>query len=170
VGTLRPTGSSLDLALANTGFFEVQTDTGPAYTRQGTFQVDGRGRLVTAQGQPVMGHAGEIVLTTPQPTIDGEGNVFENDRIVGRLKVTRFADDRALQRMGGGLVTAGSATPTVVDSGVGLRQGFLENSNVSTMQEMVGLMQTMRHFETMQRLAQGYDEMLSSAVRKLGDA
>ncbi|NOJ99668.1 flagellar hook-basal body protein, partial [Corallococcus coralloides] len=52
---------------------------------------------------------------------------------------------------------------------VQVRQGYLENSNVSSMQEMVHLVQTMRHFESMQKVALGYDEMTGQAIRKLGE-
>ena len=61
-GTLQFTGQSLDLALAGEGLFEIQTASGLAYTRQGNFHLDARGRLVTAQGDAVMGKRGEIVL------------------------------------------------------------------------------------------------------------
>jgi hypothetical protein len=76
-GTLKPTGEPLDLALNGKGFFEVATATGPAYTRQGNFSLDARGRLVTAAGDPVMGTAGEIILERRQVVIDGNGNVFD---------------------------------------------------------------------------------------------
>src|ERR1043165_5132148 len=62
-GSLKYTGSALDLALDGNGFFELQTDQGPVYTRQGNFQVDARGRLASASGIPL---AGDITLTTTQ--------------------------------------------------------------------------------------------------------
>jgi flagellar basal-body rod protein FlgG len=50
-----------------------------------------------------------------------------------------------------------------------VRQGYLENSNVSTLTEMTQLIQAARHFETMQRIAQGFDEMTGTAIRRLGE-
>jgi flagellar basal-body rod protein FlgF len=67
------------------------------------------------------------------------------------------------------MVASESPAAMVSDVDVQIRQGFLENSNVSSMQEMVQLMQTMRHFESMQKVATGYDEMMGTAIRKLGD-
>ena len=64
-GTVKLTGELLDVALAGDGFFEVTTPSGPAYTRQGNFRKDALGRLVTAQGYPVMGKNGEIFLGLP---------------------------------------------------------------------------------------------------------
>lgn len=180
-GTLKSTGQGLDVALSGPGYFEVSTEQGPAYTRQGNFQLDARGRLVSAQGNPVMGKGGEIFLNGSAPIIDASGNVFEgrrsgsgvskgeNAQSVGQLKVVQFEDVRLVQRSGDGMVT-GSAPPVAVqDADVQIRQGYLENSNVNSTLEMVQLIQTMRHFESMQKVAQGYDEMTGTAVRKLGE-
>lgn len=175
-GTLKSTGQSLDVALATPGFFEISTEAGLAYTRQGSWQLDARGRLVTAQGNPVMGVGGEIVLSRPNPVIDAAGQVFESKpgggaeaTPVAQLKVVRFDDDKSLRRMGNGLMSTDQIPSQLTDSEVQLRQGFLENSNVSSMQEMAQLIQSMRHFESMQRVALGYDEMIGGAIRKLGE-
>jgi len=178
-GALKRTGADLDLALAGDGYFEIATDAGPAYTRQGNFQVDARGRMVNAQGHPVMGEGGEIVLSSGRVTIDTRGQVFDSgDGLerstaapVAQIKVVRFEQGAAMQRMGNGLVRpeAGAAIAATPTSSTLVRQGYLEESNVSSMQEMVQLMQTMRHFETMQKVAVGYDDMVGVAIRKLGD-
>lgn len=175
-GTLKSTGQSLDIALTSPGYFEVSTDTGLAYTRQGGWQLDGRGRLVTPQGHPVMGVGGEIVLSRPNPVIDANGQVFESKAgggaeatPIAQIKVVRFDDASELRRMGDGLMTTAQAPSQVPEADVQLRQGFLENANVSSMQEMAQLIQSMRHFESMQRVALGYDEMIGGAVRKLGE-
>lgn len=179
-GTVRVTGQPLDVALSGEGFLEVSTDQGPAYTRQGNLRLDARGRLVTAHGYPVMGKNGDIYLTTPTPAIDASGYITEPNATTGpavaapgtpvaQLKVVRFDSSMELQRLGDGLVAAGSGMTVVGDGQAQLRQGALENANVSSMQEMVQLIQTMRHFESMQKVAQGYDEMLGISIRKLGD-
>lgn len=179
-GTLKSTGQGLDLALTGDGFFEVVTENGPAYTRQGNFRLDERGRLVTAQGYAVMGKGGEIFLNTSRPSIDAAGNITDVARAgssdqeqtvsIGQIKIVAFKDTKQLQRMGEGLVAAGTDPVHVTDAAIQMRQGFLENANVSTMREMVDLMQTMRHFESMQKAMQGYDDMVGSAIRKLGEA
>jgi flagellar basal-body rod protein FlgG len=168
-GTLKSTGQNLDLAIAGSGYFEVQTDNGTAYTRQGNFRMDARGRLVTAQGYPVMGKGGDIYLNTSQPSIDAAGNIIEKKLPVGQLKIVQFDKPAGLRRLGDGLVAAGEGMAQLQDSEIQVKQGYLENANVSSMHEMVELTQTMRHFESMQKVAQGYDEMLGTAIRKLGD-
>ncbi|QSI29792.1 flagellar hook-basal body complex protein [Variovorax sp. RKNM96] len=175
-GTFKTTGQSLDVALAMPGFFEVSTENGLAYTRQGSWQLDPRGRLVTAQGHPVMGRGGEIVLTRPNPVIDATGQVFESKpgggaeaTPVAQLKVVQFDNTQNLRRMGDGMVSTEQTPTQLLDADVQIKQGFLENSNVSSMREMAQLIQSMRHFESMQRVALGYDEMIGGAVRKLGE-
>jgi len=180
-GTLKSTGQSLDLALAGPGYFEVATDQGPAYTRQGNFHLDARGRLVNVLGHAVMGKGGEIYLNNPTPFIDASGNIFEGQRggvatslsvdaqSLGQIKVVQFEDRKSLQRLGNGLLSGHEDTSLQKETDIQIRQAYLENSNVNSMQEMVQLMQTMRHFESMQKVALGYDEMMGAAIRKLGE-
>jgi flagellar basal-body rod protein FlgG len=164
-GSLRHTGGSLDVALDGDGFFELQGAEAPLYTRQGNFQIDSRGRLVNASGIPL---AGDISVTTNQVRIDQQGRVFDDERPAGQLRVVAFEHTDALQKAGDGLFIAPSAGAGVpVDTRI--RQGYLENSNVITVNEMVAVIETMRHFEANQKLIQGYDEMLDRAIRTLGD-
>lgn len=179
-GTLRQTGQSLDVALAGPGWFEVMTEQGLAHTRQGNFRLDPQGRLVTQQGHPVMGTGGEIQLLHGAPVIDAAGRVFEGAlpgaapartgaEPIAQLKVVQFEAQAPVHRLGAGLVAIRGEPAQVPQGQAEVRQGFLENSNVSAMHEMVQLIQAMRHFETMQKVALGYDEMLGVAVRKLGE-
>lgn len=175
-GSLKPTGQGLDLALTGPGWFEVMTPQGTAYTRQGNFRLDVQGRLVTQEGHPVLGVGGEIVLPQGTPVIDAAGRVFEavapgarkDAAAVAQLKIAQFDAGAATQRLGGGLVhIRGEARPA--GEATQVRQGFLENSNVSPMHEMVRLLETMRHMESLQKVAVGYDEMLGATIRRLGD-
>jgi flagellar basal-body rod protein FlgG len=179
-GTLQPTGRALDLAITGPAWFEVSTDQGVAYTRRGDFRLDAQGRLVTAQGKTVLGVGGEIQLNAGVPFIDAQGRVFESvpgergagkpaGEPLGQLRLVQFAGGARLERLGDGLFSiTGDARP--VESSVEIRQGFLENSNVDATREMVQLMQTMRHFESVQKALVGYDEMLAGAIRRLGEA
>lgn len=167
-GTLRPTGGALDLALTGKGLFEVATQHGPAYTRRGEFQVDARGRLVTPQGHALLGLGGEITVSGDHLRIDASGRVFEADKQVAQLRIVEAGADQ-LQAMGGGLYTASGPMREVPAGEVMVRQGFLENPNVDTAHEMVSLATSVRHFEAMLRIVQGRDEMLGTAIRKLGE-
>lgn len=176
-GTLRPTGRSLDVAMAGPGWFEVASDQGVTYTRQGNFRLDARGRLVTQQGHAVMGTAGEIQMPAGQAVIDTWGRIFDpaapagagRAQAIAQLKVVHIEDGARMDRAGEGRFRIEGDAGVLPESLLQVQQGFLENSNVSHMHEMVRLMETMRHMETMQKVALGYDDMLATSIRKLGE-
>lgn len=167
-GTLRYTGDPLDVAIQGDGFFEVMTPQGPAYTRQGNFQIDSTGRLLTATGLPVLGNGGDIVLSGDKPVIDQTGKITEGQREVAQLRTVAIADPNTLVEAGSGLYLPTASTRTR-DGTAGIRQGYLEAANVTVMDEMVRLIETMRHFESSQRLMTGYDEMLDKAINVVGE-
>lgn len=172
-GTLKATGQSLDLAISGDAYFEVATENGPAYTRAGSFQTDARGRIVSAQGHALMADGGEILLKSARPTISATGVVTEpdgqGDVSLGKIRLVRFPEGTRLEPMGQGLyVPAGGARPVAAEDAQ-VRQGVLENSNVNPAHEMTQLMQAMRHFESMQRTVQMRDDMLGTAIRRLGE-
>lgn len=166
--TLRFTGNPLDIAIENGGFFEVIRDGQVYYTRQGNFSLSASGQLLTQSGDVVNGLSGEMKLTTSQPTIDRQGRVLENGVPVGQLKVVQFDDVRLLQGVGEGKFLQASAS-IKPDEAVSVRQAHLEASNVNTASEMVKMIETMRHFETGQKIIQMYDEMNERAISKLGE-
>jgi flagellar basal-body rod protein FlgF len=168
-GMIKFTGNPLDIAIEDGGFFEVMTEQGPAYTRQGTFLLDVRGRLTTDAGLPVMGVSGELILTTSQPRIDAAGKIFDGENQLGQIKLVKFEDPRSLEPVGGGLYLAGPGSTTRSDGYDRMRQGHTEASNVNSMTEMVKMIETMRHFESSQRVIQAYDGMLDKTIRTLGE-
>jgi len=173
-GTLKATGRALDVALTGAGFFEVMTDAGLAYTRRGDFEIDARGRLVTQQGHAVMGVEGEIVMNGSAPVIAADGTVANAGAPPGadsaqHLKVVDFDDPSSMTPLGAGLFAPGVGLKPTAGAQVQMRQGYLENSNVSSADEMTRLLQVMRHFESMQKMVVGYDDMLGAAIRKLGE-
>lgn len=168
-GPLRPSNSPNDVAIEDDGFFELITPQGPAFTRQGSLRVNAEGVLVGSQGLPVSGAGGPIRLLAAPFTVAANGNIEQGGRIVGQLKLVHFEQAFMLQAVGNGAYEQGNARLSS-EARVGkLRTGFLEGSNVSSPQEMVRLSETVRHFEALQRIVQGYDETLEKAIRKLGD-
>jgi flagellar basal-body rod protein FlgF len=164
-GATKQTGRAWDLAIMGDGFFEVATPEGMAYTRAGDFALDARGRLVTQAGFAVQGMQGDLVLNGPAATVERNGTIMQEGRPVGQIKLVRFADQKALHKTVSGLLqTSGAFAPSQAE----IQSGSLEGSNVTPMREMVAMMETTRHFESAQKLYQGYDEMLGSAIQKLG--
>lgn len=179
-GVLKPTGQDLDVALAGPGWFEVLTPEGIAYTRQGQFQRDAEGKLVTRQGHPVMGTGGTVHLEGAATRIDAAGRIFQHGgnaaseglgagNPVGQLKVVQFAPGASLRKIGDGLVLVQGDRVPAAEGDAKVQQGFLEQSNVNHMQEMVRLIESVRHLETLQKVALAYDEMLAGSIRRLGE-
>ncbi len=169
-GPIKQTGRPWDIAILGDGFFELATPDGTAYSRAGNFRLDRAGRLVSEGGFAVQGVNGDIVLNGADATIDHLGHIVQEGEIVGQIKVVRFADTKTLFKTANGLLQPASASNTAsVESTPELQVGHLESSNVSSMREMVLMMETTRHFESAQKLFQGYDDTLGNAIRKLGE-
>jgi flagellar basal-body rod protein FlgG len=168
-GALKATGNPLDLALDGEGYFELSTPTGPAYVRTVSARLDEQGRLVNQAGLLVNGTGGDIVADGSNATIGPRGEVLVHGEAVAHLRVVRFDDPHALEKTPDGLLRPKSANATPQEAAtVQVRSGFLEGSNVTPLNEMVAMLETSRHFESQQKLFQGYDEQLSNAIQHLG--
>lgn len=168
-GSMRPTGNPQDVAIEGAAFFEVLTPDGPAYTKLGNLHADVQGRLVVGQNLPVLGAGGEIRVTNSPFSVAANGDLTQDGRNIGRLKMVTFAKPQSLVPQGGGVYLAKTEQLQDARGVASLRAGFLEGSNVNTPQEMVRLTETVRHFESLARLVQGYDDTLEKTIRKLGE-
>lgn len=168
-GALRLTSAPLDIAVQGEGFIELSSTEGRLVSRGGSLRLDDSGLLVTAQGHPVLGQKGEIRIAAPQSavSIDAAGKVHVNGQEQDQIKRVRFASNAAVVPVEPGVYAAGDAVEAPGD--VALRSGHLEASNVNSAREMVQLMETARHYESMQRAIQAYDDVLGHALRKLGE-
>lgn len=164
-GTLKSSGEPLHLALEGAGFFVIETPQGEALTRRGDFRLDSEGRLVTQAGLPVLGDNGAIHVSGT-PAIAPDGTVRVGGETVAQLRVAQVAADSQLTPLDTDLYSAAQLPDA--DPAARVRQGFLETSNVESVQEMVRLIETMRHFETVQRFVRGYDDMTGKAITELG--
>lgn len=166
-GTLSQTTRPLDLALRGPGFFAVQHGDETLLTRSGAFHLDANGVLVTAAGDPVMGDTGPITLTPDMKVrIDAQGQLWSDTQQVGQLRLVSVADARTLVARGGGLYANGGAEAEWKGSVV---QGALEQANVDPADEMVRLMETTRHVESVQRVISIYDKAMDTGINRLGD-
>ena len=171
-GTLRFTGNPMDLALEGDAFFVLDTIDGEAYSRQGSFRLDESGQLVTAAGWTVQSTSGPVRLTTSEPRFDKNGGIWEADQFIGQLKLVRFNSPEHLRKAGPGYFLPGENLPAAsaeVSEEALVRQSYLENSNVQVSNEMVKLIEVMRHFESAQRVMRGYDEAMDVAISTIAD-
>ncbi len=173
-GAHMPTGNELDVAIDGDGMLEViLPDGSAAYTRTGTLQIDGEGRLITSSGALV-----SPGITLPAETssvrIEPDGTVFAevgDERVeVGALQLVRFANPEGLSVIGGNLlvptVASGDAIAAVAgEPGVGtIVQGALESSNIDPREEYLRVIQAQRAYELNVRALKTVDEMLQEAT------
>ena len=176
-GNLQLTGNQLDVAIQGAGFFQVLMPDGTtAYTRDGSFQMDSQGQLVTASGffvQPAV----TIPANTTSITIGRDGVVTVTQAgvaapvLIGQMQLTTFINPAGLQSMCENLYqeTASSGTPNTTVPGTNgsgsLTQSYLETSNVNVVEELVNMIQTQRAYEINSKAIQTSDQMLQKLTQ-----
>jgi flagellar basal-body rod protein FlgG len=171
-GSLNQTTNNLDMAVEGNGFFQIQLPDGTTgYTRDGAFQLDANGQLVSAAGYAVqpgitipanarsvtVGKEGTVSVTVPGQTAP---------QTVGTLTLANFINPAGLEPLGGNLFaeTGASGTPNAGAPGANglgsLRQGFVEGSNVNVVEELVTMIATQRAYEMNSKAIQTSDQML----------
>ena len=173
-GNLQQTGNSKDVAINGNGFFQVQMPDGTtAYTRDGSFQTNAQGQLVTSSGYPVI-PAITVPVTATSLTIGSDGSVSitqpnsSNSTQIGTMQLATFINPAGLDAQGENLFaeTSSSGTPNVAapgSNGTGsLQQGYVETSNVNVVQELVNMIQTQRAYEINSKAVTTSDQMLQT--------
>jgi flagellar basal-body rod protein FlgF len=168
-GQLHPTLTTTDFAVEGPGFFEVKLPDGnAAYTRDGEFRVTLKGDLLSKQGLPVMGKSGPIKLdprSASPMTVSETGEIKQDGTVKGQLKITEFDNPAALENSATGLFLVNNASVQAHAAKASLvRQGFLENANLSTMVEMGNLISAMRFYEANNKVIQSHDERVGKLI------
>ncbi|ROP58303.1 flagellar basal-body rod protein FlgG [Enterobacter sp. BIGb0383] len=171
-GSLTQTNNTKDVAIQGGGFFQIQMPDGTAaYTRDGAFQFDQNGQLVTSSGYPV-----QPAITIPQ---DAQSLTIGNDGLVsvtvpgqtapqqvGQLTLSTFINESGLESLGENLYreTQSSGAPNETTPGLNgggtLKQGYVETSNVNVAEELVNMIQTQRAYEINSKAVSTSDQML----------
>ncbi len=174
-GNMIATGNPYDMVIEGDGFFQITLPDGrTAYTRDGSFKVSAEGRIVTADGYLL-----EPNITIPEGTVkvtvnaDGTVSALDeqgNQQLVGEIMLVRFLNPSGLDaRLGRNLLleTEASGVPIEAQPGLDgagtLEQGFLENSNVQVVEEILNLIVAQRAYEASSKVIQASDEMLQLA-------
>lgn len=177
-GQLMPTNNPLDLGLQGEGFFEVLTPTGIRFTRRGNFNLNKDGEIVTDQGFKLLSGRNpnatpdERVIRVPNNlalTISQSGEIFTREGVVDQLSVVEFKDKHALRKEGSSLfITPDLENIMRAELTTSVRQGFLEGSNVNAIEEMSELIKAHRHFESIQKAINTYDQISGKAANEIG--
>ncbi len=171
-GNFSSTNNPLDLVIQGRGFFQIRRPSGDlAYTRAGAFQLDRDGNIVTSDGDPL-----EPQITIPPEaqavTIAADGTVSftqpgqTTTQVAGQIQLANFANPAGLNSLGQNLFapTDASGDPTVGipggQEGLGsLLQGYVEQSNVSVVEEFINLIVSQRAYEANSKVVKAADEM-----------
>jgi len=178
-GNLSQTDNLLDMAIQGRGFFQVLLPDGSqAYTRDGSFQVDNQGQLVTSNGYTV-----QPALTIPENaqsiTIANDGTVSASlpgssgVTQIGTVQLADFVNPAGLQAMGDNLYLESSASGSPQSGNPGINglgtvvQGYVESSNVNVVEELVNMIETQRAYEMNSRAISTTDQMLQYVANNL---
>ncbi len=176
-GNLQLTGNAKDVAIQGNGFFQVLMPDGTtAYTRDGSFQTDSQGQMVTSSGYPV-----QPAITIPGDALsitiarDGTVSVVQpgspNPVTVGTLQLATFVNPAGLQSLGENLYAETAASGTASANAPGsngagvLNQNYVETSNVNVVEELVNMIQTQRAYEINSKAIQTSDQMLQKLTQ-----
>lgn len=178
-GSMEVTEQSLDMAIDGKGFFQVLMPDGQInYTRNGEFQVNSDGDVVTANGNPlepninIPDDATKVTIGTDgtvSAVIAGEGDPQE----LGQIEVADFVNPQGLEAVGQNLFreTAASGDPIAGEPGVDglgtVEQGMLEGSNVEVVEEMVNMITTQRAYEMNSKVVSSSDQMLQFITQNM---
>ena len=176
-GSLQQSANNLDVAIKGNGFFQVTMPDGSnGYTRDGSFQVDAQGRMVTASGHPVAGGV-TIPQNAQSVTVGADGVVSvilpgsTQPTPAGTITLANFVNPAGLEPRGQNIYSesAASGAPNVgnpTSNGLGsLMQGYVETSNVNVVQELVTMIQTQRAYEMNSKAVQTSDQMLQKLAQ-----
>ena len=173
-GEVSPTEKELDIAIRGEGFFRIQLpDSRTAYTRDGSFERDAQGQLVTADGYLVdpgitIPENARSIAISRQGVVSGTIAGSTTPTEFGTLQLSRFVNKTGLEAIGDNLFleTAASGTPQVATAGVDgtgdLLQGYLEQANVNAVSEISDLIAAQRAYEMNSKVVAAADEMLQS--------
>ena len=168
-GPVNQSDNPLDVALAGEGFFVVKTERGERLTRSGNFTIDAEGYLATSDGSRVQGTSGDISIPESPVVIASDGTVRAGEQRVGQLRVVTVEKVEALLRENGTRFAPGAQVPADAPVGsVRIIQGAVEGANLSPVEGLVSLIETVRGFETYMRAAERLDQVTAKAIAEVG--
>lgn len=171
-GEIVRTDNPLDVAVDGPAWIAVETTAGRAFTKDGRLQISPTGELRTVTGHSVLDPGGSPILLVPadgSPVIGFDGSITQAGRAVGAIGLFAIPQNARLERGPDVTVTTtGEATPLVDNPAAGLRQGFIERSNVNPVGELSKLIFSQRLFEAVTTAIGDVEQTRQSAIRILG--
>ncbi len=167
-GSIKSTGVNTHMALRGEAWFVVEKNSQLYLTRNGMFKVDSDGNLKTSAGESVVGEGGPIANLSGAFEVAGDGAIIMGGKEVGRLMIVAPTLGAQFTHLGNGLYQTSSFLEKASSNSYSVLSGVYETSNADTATDMIRLMQTTRHIETIQRSISAYDQLLNVGVNQLG--
>ena len=167
-GPLTKTDNPLDVGIHGDGYFQIETQAGMRYTRNGHFSLDQSGMLVNSQGFAVMDRNDNPIIFAPNETrieIAGDGTVSTENGVVANLKVVRFANQQNLRKAGDGLYETTDQAELVQRPQV--VQGMMEESNVQPVVEITKMTELLRQYQAAQQMIEKEHDRTMKAIETL---
>lgn len=161
-GPVHETGTAYDLAIDGEGLFTLQTGRGLRFTRDGRFKRAPDGRLMSVSGHQVMGRSGPVILPGDEFLVSDRGQVFSEGQYVDDLFIAEFEPGDGLRRDPDGLLAAAVGPRMVPEPSI--RQGYVEDANVSVVREMAHMMTGFRAYEASAAALRHTDETLGTLI------
>jgi flagellar basal-body rod protein FlgF len=168
-GALSRTGNPLDLGIKGKGWFAVETPLGTRYTRNGQFTLNADGEVVTSNGHRVLSENDTPVVIDPGTTkieVTGDGTVKAGE-IATKLKLVEFEDESVLRKTANTLYRTEVEVDPPDAANAKVVQGALESSNVEAILEITDMIQTMRDYQSTQKIIDEEHNRQRSAVQTL---
>lgn len=171
-GGLDKTGNPLDVAVEGQGFFGIQTPAGTVYTRDGRMKMAPQGQLTTLLDHPVLDAGGAPLQLDPEagpPTIARDGMIWQGNQQVGAIGLFSIDPNAKLQRYeNSGVIPDRPATAILDFVTEGVRQGYVEGSNVNPIREMTKLIMVTRAFDSAANAIEKGEKAVDGAIQALG--
>lgn len=173
-GSLRASSNTYQMAMEGKGFFTLSVtdkagNVSTQYTRNGTFTMTKDGHIVDADGNHVIGEAGEVLIPSDavDVVVDGNGAIYADGAYVDTLQIADFEDYNYLIKSGDTMYQALEGAVEIPASGL-VKQGFAEQSNVNVVSEMVEMITVTRAYEANQKVIKSIDQTLDLAANSVG--
>ncbi len=173
-GSVRHTGNTFDLALDGDGFFTMRVvdlagNEHIRYTRAGNFNITQDGDVTDMDGNHLQSEAGDLIVPTDTTiSFDKDGTVYSNGEAIDRLIITDFEDYKYLKKFADTMYEPVDGATEKEEVSYNVLQGYLEQSNINVVHEMVQMIDITRAYEANQKIIQTMDSTLDQAVNSVG--
>lgn len=164
-GPLTKTDNPFDFAIHGDGWFQIETEAGMRYSRNGHFRLDEGGMVVNSAGFAVMDANDNPIVLAPnesQVNVSPDGTVSTENGVIARMKVVRFANDQEMRKAGDNLYET-TQDPEVIDRPQ-IVQGMMEESNVQPVVEVTRMTQLLHQYQSMQKIIDNEHERQMKAI------